>query len=42
MAVGAAMSNYQMAGEIKNWISGLKKTDYTMEAWGKRLEMVVG
>ena len=42
MAVGAAMSNYQMAGEIAEWINGLKKTDYTMEAWGKRLEMLVG
>lgn len=41
MAVGAAMSNYQMAGEITQWISRLKKTDYTLEAWGKRLEMLV-
>lgn len=41
MAVGAAMSNYQMAGEITKWINRLKKTDYTLEAWGKRLAMLV-
>lgn len=41
MAVGAVMSNYQMAGEITEWISGLKKTNYTIEAWGKRLEMLI-
>lgn len=42
MAVGAAMSNTQMAGEIKKWINRLRKTDYTIEAFGKRLEMLVG
>ena len=42
MAVGAAMCNYQMAGEITKWINALKKTDCTMEAWGERLEMLVG
>lgn len=42
LAVGAIICNTQHADTIIEWISKLKKTDYSIEAFGKRLEMLVG
>lgn len=41
MVVGASMVNAETAEIVKSWILKIKKTDYSLEDFGKRLEMLV-
>lgn len=41
-AVGVASCNIENGQIISEWIGKIRKTDYTIEAWGKRLEMLMG
>ncbi len=40
--LGIASCNLDKGQLISEWIGKIRKTDYTIEAWGKRLEMLVG
>lgn len=40
--LGVATCNADKGQLIVDWISKIRKTDYTIEAFGKRLEMLVG
>lgn len=41
-ALGVASCNLDKGQMIVEWIGKIRKTDYTIEGWGKRLKMLVG
>lgn len=41
-AIGASICHVDKSDLIREWIGKIRKTDYTLEAWSKRLEILVG